>query len=199
MEMKLSFLSARVLSLAVVFLAGQVCFGKGVVDLDKSPGEVQFKAVGKPSFLKINGKEGKAKGQITIDGKSIEGKVSVEIDDMKTGLSLRDDHMKEKYLETKKFPKATLKITELTLEKPIIGKSAKMSELPFEGTFTLHGESKKVKGKVDIKSKGDSVEAEARFDIKITDYNIDLPSYKGITVADKVEVIVNIEGPIEKQ
>lgn len=197
--MKKGFMGTAVLSLlAFVLNLAPQAQAKSLLDLDKSPGKVEFKAVGKPSFMKINGKNGKATGKISVDGRKVEGMLSVVLDEMTTGMDLRDEHMKEKYLETKKHPKAFLKITKMTLPKPIEGKKVSFEKVPFEAMFKLHGVTKKIKGEADIESTGDQVEAEVRLSLKIPDYKMGIPSFKGITVAEKVDVIVKIASAMQK-
>jgi polyisoprenoid-binding protein YceI len=45
---------------------------------------------------------------LTQEGKVLARELKVPLETLKTGISLRDEHMRDKYLETTKFPYATL-------------------------------------------------------------------------------------------
>jgi polyisoprenoid-binding protein YceI len=153
-------------------------------------GTVEFLAIGKPSFIKIHGKGTPSKGTISVDGEKITGNLEFDVTSLDTEITKRNEHMKEKYLEVGKYPKATL---ELKSAKPLKGWSLAKPELKdadFEGVLTLHGTSQPVKGKFSITDKS---AANVLFKIKLTDYKIDIPSFAGVTVADDVEITVKID------
>lgn len=161
-----------------------------VQKLSASGGQVEFLAVGKPSFIKINGTGSAATGTASLDGDKVQGNFSFDLTTLNTKIAKRDEHMKEKYLQVDKFPKATL---ELKSVKPIAGwsvKKPKLDEADFEGVLTLHGQTQPVKGKFSISDKS---AVDVAFKIKLTDFKVDIPSFAGITVADEVEVKVKID------
>lgn len=167
-----------------------------ILDLSQGTGSVNFKAEGKPGFMKINGEGDKALGQVKLDGKEVSGTLSFDLNSLSTKISLRDQHMKEKYLETGKFPKAELTITKLTLPKSIAEQNS--GEVPFEGKLKLHGIENTIQnGKVKYSMSGKDVEFEAEFDTTIKAHEIPVPSYAGITVADNVKVIVKAKAPVQ--
>ena len=152
-------------------------------------GAVTFEAVGKPSFLKIKGQGEGPSGNIQID-KSITGEFKFKLDTLNTGISLRDSHMKEKYLEVAKHPEAQLKLQEV---KDWSVEKGEAQAVPFKGSLTIHGVEKPVTGTVDIKKKDAGYSVVANFETKISLYAIDLPSYAGVTVADDVKVSVKTD------
>ncbi|MBY0316383.1 MAG: YceI family protein [Bdellovibrionales bacterium] len=152
-------------------------------------GAVTFEAVGKPSFLKIKGQGEGPEGNIQID-KNITGEFKFKLDTLNTGISLRDSHMKEKYLEVAKHPDARLKLEEV---KDWSVEKGEAQGVPFKGSLTIHGVEKPVTGTVDIKKKDAGYAVVANFETKISLYGIDLPSYAGVTVADDVKVSVKTE------
>lgn len=154
-------------------------------------GTATFLAVGRPSLLKIKGEGAGLKGDGKLESKGSESLVSgtfkFELKTLKTGMGLRDKHMNEKYLQTDKYPEATLALapTALTLGK----------EGPFEGDLTLKGVTKKVKGKAVVTQAADGVlKVKAEFPIKLTDYKVGIPSFAGITVAEDVDVTTEFAG-----
>ena len=67
--------------------------------------------------------------------------VIVGMHDVQTGIALRDRHMKEKYLEEGKFPKAQLHVERSRLTVPASGKQLNSEA---DGQLTLHGVTQKV-------------------------------------------------------
>lgn len=149
-------------------------------------GTISFLAVGRPAMIKIRGESDKATGQIEME-KSSAGSITVPIDSIKTGIDMRDHHMREKYLESAKFPEAILKFKDLSLKE---GDSS--VEIP--AVFKIHGVEKPVNIKTNVHVDGKTVSAKGNFEIQLSDYGIEIPSYAGIKVADKVEVSAEIKG-----
>lgn len=149
---------------------------------------VTFEAVGKPSFIKIRGEGGKITHQLVEEKEGRFDVFEVALNDLTTGINMRDEHMKEKYLQVKEHPKAILKIPagpEDVLQFA--------SEKEAQGTLTLHGQTKPLK----VKAIKDGNKISSEFDIKLSDYGIEIPTYAGITMADKVKVRTQFEAVIE--
>lgn len=119
----------------------------------------------------------KSTGAATLAGGKVSAKnIIVDMKSLTTGLDLRDDHAKNKYMEVSKYPEAVL--VEATGEN---GKgTGKLrfhgKENPVSGTYTIQG------GKI----------LNAEFKIKLSDYGISDISYKGIGVEDEVKIEVQI-------
>ncbi len=101
--------------------------------------------------------------------------ITVDLSTIKTGIGMRDGHMKEKYMEVDKYPKATL--------TGVVGKGGK-----FQGTLELHGQSKPVSGTYEFKDK----ELVAKFKVKSSEFKIAQASYKGVGVEDDVDVTAKL-------
>lgn len=142
---------------------------------------VGFLAVGKPGFLKIRGEGGKLVGKATITDGKLSGAFEVALGDLKTGIDLRDEHMKEKYLEVAKFPKATL-----TIDSLVVANGEK--EYDFNGKLTVKGVEKPVSGKLNLTLAADKAEGKASFKLQTGDYPIGVPSHLGVTMAESVDV-----------
>ncbi|KYG70703.1 YceI family protein [Bdellovibrio bacteriovorus] len=155
-----------------------------------SQGSVQFEAIGKPSMMKIKGQAQGPSGILTLADSKVQGEMNFALETLDTGIDLRNEHMKEKYLEVKKYPQAKLIIKDLSLPSSWNPQNAKLQDHPFKGLLHLHGVEKEVEGTLSISEK---LKTEARFEIKISDFKIDIPSYLGIKVADvvKVQVLIN--------
>ncbi len=182
-----------------VSLLGSVAWALSQFQIPSDAGTLNFQAVGKPAMIRIKGESSKGpEGNIEVNGSHVSGVVKFSLENLTTGIETRDKHMKEKYLEVGKFPTATLNIKKLQIED--INKSSKAD---FEGDLTLHGETHPVTGTVTYEvqelkrglasesATGVSIfdrNAHAEFKLNISKYNIPVPSYLGITVAEEVTV-----------
>ncbi len=120
---------------------------------------------------------------------AFEGSLAVDLRTLDTGISLRNDHLREKYLEVDKSPgydKAVLSEIDLKGLKPDApdGKGA------FTGSLMLHGVTKSVTGPVEVRKAGTSLRVKASFPVNLSDYNISEPSYLGVGVKNTVQVEV---------
>lgn len=156
--------------------------------LSVDSGSTTFLAVGRPSLLKIHGEGSGPRGELTVENGTVQGSLEMDLQTLKTGVEMRDDHMKNKYLEVGKYPKAVLKVSGIKM--PPMDQLPK--ELPFEGTLTLHGETQPIKsGKVTLSKDGEKIKFTAKFQTSIPEFKIEIPSYAGIKVAENVDVEVN--------
>lgn len=153
-------------------------------------GKTEFVATGRPSMLKIHGQSKGPEGAVVLDGNTITGTLSLKLSDLSTGIDLRDNHMKEKYLEVKSYPTAILTLKPLVLPK-FEGEGSK--EVPFMGDLNLHGNIKPVSGIATISSKNNGYAISAQYPIHLSDFKIEIPSYMGIKVADDVNVTVQLK------
>jgi polyisoprenoid-binding protein YceI len=121
--------------------------------------------------------------------RTLDGSLAVDLRTLDTGIGLRNEHLREKYLEVNKatgFETATLSAIELTGLSPI----APEGKGSFTGLLTVHGVTKTVAGAVDVRRAGDSLRVKASFRLDVPDYGIAPPRYLGIGVTDTVQVEV---------
>ena len=150
----------------------------------KATGTAEFIAVGSPSFLKINGVGGVVGCTLKGD-KFVTGECKVFMKYLKTGMELRDKHMKEKYLLTE-----TYEYSKLTLDKFEV----KEGDQSFSGILKIKKDSARFTGQANLTKHKESWKATLSGEVNIKDYpSIGVPSYLGITVADKVEVKIELE------
>jgi len=168
---------------ALAFLASAPAMG-AMLQLDPATSTLEFTAIGKPGFLRINGKGAKIEGSADKSGNMLSGTFQTRLNDFVTGIDMRDEHMKKKYLETDKYPTAVLKwsVPTTTLN------GAK--EVAFKGMLLLHGIEKEVTGTATVDPAADHKQfgVDATFPLKLSDFKIDIPKYLGVTVAEEVEV-----------
>ena len=112
----------------------------------------------------------------------ISGMAKVDLNKLDSGIELRDEHLKEKYLHTKKFPDATILINK---QKVNFGKSNKLKAI-----LNFHGKKKEIVLDVELEKNGKIITLYSDFEFLLTDFGVELPSFQGITAADKVKLNV---------
>lgn len=154
--------------------------GTSFAEIVKS--QIEFNAIGRPSFIKIKGKAKELTQNIIVKDNLLSGSFSFQLDKLKTGLSLRDEHMTENYLETKKYPQAVLTLKDnVDLNK---------SNAQVKATLLLHGVEKEVLVDFEIDNETKTAQLLGSFSVDIKDFSINIPSFQGITVAKDVKIKV---------
>jgi polyisoprenoid-binding protein YceI len=93
-------------------------------------------------------------GTVTLDDsldlnkKPLEATFNVNLASIDTGIPLRNEHMRDNFLQTKQFPKATFVLK--SLQKPVVLKPGVKTRLIATGDFTLHGKTVKKVVPVDV-------------------------------------------------
>jgi polyisoprenoid-binding protein YceI len=185
---------AAAISFGVEAKAGEVW----TLNLNEGQGKVEFTAVGKPTLLKIKGKGAKATGQLSIQDGKASGQAVFNLGSLDTGISLRDKHMKDKYLEVGKHPTATFELTEISLPNPL-PKGDFQKDVPFKGKLTMRGVTKDVAGTAKLKRDGPRMAGVVEFKTAISGFNMDIPSYAGITVANEINIAVEFNGAMSQK
>jgi polyisoprenoid-binding protein YceI len=188
--------SGLMIGLSISAVAAPASFS---VNLGAGTGKTEFLAVGHPSALKVVGKGSVPTGELILDAKKITGSATFDIRSLDTGIDIRNEHMKKKYLEVEKFPNAVLKVTKLDLPPASGTGEFSANTLPFSGTLSLHGVEKAVVGTADLTRKAGQLNLAVKFGVKISDYAISSPGYAGITMADEVQITVSEIAPIAKR
>jgi len=180
----------------LTLLAASALADAPAVDYEPAPeATVSFEAVGKPSLLKIKGHGARLSGRLSLATGNAGGKFEVDLDQFDTGIDLRNRHMKEKYLETAKFPKAALELESVELAKDW-RPGTDIADAKFKGRLTLKGVNKPIEGR--LKVTGPAMATEADFSLSLREFPLGVPSYMGVTVADAVNIHVAIPSFVRK-
>ena len=127
--------------------------------------------------------------------------VKVDLSALNSGIDLRDEHMKsEKFLNTAKHPYATFALTGISGTSVL--KDATKTNVKLTGDLTLHGVTKKIsvpatltyfKQNENTKSKlaGNLLKANAIFNIKMSDYGVEVPSMMLMKVSNDVKITLD--------
>lgn len=171
---------------------GAISQSASAVKVDLSQGaKVEFDATGKPDMMSIKGTGAKAVGSLESKDKTVTGEFTVNLDEFTTDMDLRDEHMKEKYLETGKYKNAVLKINQSDVDEAFPADGT-WNPKNLKGLLTLHGVTKEVPLNCKLSVKEGTAKGVVDFKIRLPDYKIDIPSFAGITVADEVKIQVNV-------
>ncbi|MCS4433046.1 YceI family protein [Aquiflexum gelatinilyticum] len=153
-------------------------------------GSVEF--LSKASLNEFTGVSSSLNGLMDLDKNLLD--FFVDLNTLKTGIGLRDRHMRENYLETKKFPFAEFTGKIETLPTLIKGQSR---EVLAKGKFKIHGVEREIEvpGKLTMISDNE-LKLEAQFKVLLSDYKIDIPTVVFYELSE--EQVVTIQAVLKK-
>jgi polyisoprenoid-binding protein YceI len=147
------------------------------------------------------GTTNKITGSISYDPstKAGSGKLVIDASTIKTGVDLRDEHMRSaNWLDTAKYPTIEFETTQV--------KAKSGDTYTVTGNLKLHGVTKKVTTAVEFRYlaasaatkangfKGDVVRLTANFNLKLSDYGIKVPEQLSGKVANQVAISIKAFG-----
>lgn len=175
--------TSRVTALRSLFALAAFCLVPSIADAALTRTgvpSVEFTAVG-PAGLKIVGTTHEL--DLTDDGTRLV--VSVPLANLDTGISLRNKHMREKYLEVGTYPRAVLTVARGDVQVPSVG-SQTAGEA--SATMLIHGVSRPVRLSYRARRDGSGIHVTGSVHVNMNDHGIAVPSYLGVTVKPDVEV-----------
>ena len=119
------------------------------------------------------------------------GEVSIDLGTIDTGIALRNQHLRETYLEVGKgagYDHAVLSDIHLADAEG----DAFSGTTAFTGTMLLHGVKHEVAGKADLRPEGTGRHVRAEFPLNLGDFGIAPPEYLGVGVGSKLLVKVQL-------
>ena len=139
-----------------------------------------------PAGFKLEGKSEQV--SVKDDGKTVA--ISVPLATLKTGIDLRDRHMREKYLEVEKYPDAVLQVPWSAIQLPADGQTSTQT---VPGKMTLHGKTHDVSVTYTLKRTGETYDASGKVPLNLKDYDILLPNYLGVTVKPEIDTLTTFQ------
>jgi polyisoprenoid-binding protein YceI len=151
----------------------------------------------------VVGKTGEIAGFIEVDTGDITGtaKAAFEVDlaSLKTGIGMRDGHMRDQYLEVEKYPKAVFVLKQVKNAGSNAFQNNSPVELTLLGDFTVHGVTKEIeipataiymKESEDtrVRLPGDLLHVTATFDVYLSDHNIKRPQFVILKLDDRQRI-----------
>jgi polyisoprenoid-binding protein YceI len=128
------------------------------------------------------------KGVSAINLKTGEVYFKVAVNTFKFKKQLMEEHFNENYLESDKYPHAIFKGK--IVSPPDLHKDGAY-EVMVDGTLSLHGVDKAYHEKAIITVKDGKPAANAKFNVKLADHRIKIPTLVIKNIAEVVEVTVN--------
>ena len=153
----------------------------------------------------ITGLSNSVKGTVTFkvnDIKTLKGKISVPVASIKTGIDMRDEHMKSAgWLNAASYPEISFEIKKVNNIK---SEADNKLTAKVDGNFTLHGVTKSVVADVTLtyldandqtkmRAPGDLLGVNAKFNVKLSDFGVK-NQIIGQKVSENIEVSVNMVG-----
>jgi polyisoprenoid-binding protein YceI len=111
----------------------------------------------------------------------------VAVNTFKFKKSLMEEHFNENYMESDKYPNAEFKgkiVDEIDLRKD------GTYNVTVEGTLNMHGVDKTYREKATVTVSGGKPAAETKFNVKLADHKIKIPTLVVTNIAETVEVTV---------
>lgn len=171
----------KILGFLAALLLNSVAFGQEFLTKN---GEVTF--LSKAPLNEFEGKSNVLNGLIDLDKNLLD--FFVDLNTLKTGIGLRDSHMRENYLETDKFPFA-----EFTGKMESMPDLAEGEKKPVKavGIFKIHGIEREIEVLGFLtKIQNGKIELETSFDILLSDYNIPIPKLVFYELAEEQKVTI---------
>jgi len=146
----------------------------------------------------IEGKTTKLVGGFDFDpthpDSAVTGMLRADLASLKTGIELRDEHMREKNLQTDKFPYAYFQLLSVS-GMPDTVKPGEVYSVVGDGYFFIHGVKRKIAPRIQflIPTDVDSdskVNVSALFSLKLDDYGIKRPKALFLKLAETIDVSV---------
>ena len=186
------------------------CSGMKHFGIDDPRGRDVLTFDSKAPLEKIVGTTNKITGHIQANPKDITKRLkasfALDLASLKTGIDKRDEHMRDNFLETAKYPKAMFTIDKVTKASDNMLMDGKTLTVDAEGTLSLHGvknaiqlkditityfdESEATKGKMP----GDLLIINGGFSLNLPDYNIEVPQFIFLKLAETIKVSVDLTG-----
>ena len=153
----------------------------------------------------ITGITNAVKGKVTFnvdDIKSLKGSISIPVTTLKTGIDLRDEHLRsDNWLDAESYPEITFMIKKVSDVKV---EADNKLQAKITGDFTAHGVTKEVVANVTMtyldeseqtkqRAPGDLLGVQATFNIILSDYDVE-NMVVGQKVSENIEISVNIVG-----
>lgn len=131
-------------------------------------------------------------GVIVLNSTNNQVQARITIMNFKFKNALMEEHFNENYMESNKYPHAFFKGK--IKEAIDYSKDAEI-DVTLEGELEIHGVKKQVELPAKINIKGKEIGVFSKFNVKVADYNIKVPSLYVKNIAE--EVVVTIKSTLE--
>ena len=169
-------------------------------------GKNVIKFVSKAPLETIEGVTSRIDGNIDVDltdAGTAAGQFEVDLTTLKTGIDMRDQHLRERFVHTDSFPKATFRLKKVTKTGARSLPDSQPVDIKAEGEMTIHGVTKPVmvagtvtymkeSEETQARLPGDLIHVDVNFPILLSDFNIERPKMLFMKLNDKVNIAVDV-------
>ena len=127
----------------------------------------------------------------TVRPTTFRGGIHLDLASIDTGIALRNQHLREQYLEVSKgegYAQAVLSGLSLGNLDP----RTFQGRTPFAATLLLHGVRKTVNASAEVRREPDGIRVSSTFPLKLSDYGVAQPQYLGVGVGDTLQVRIQL-------
>ena len=150
-------------------------------ELQKSSGRARFRV--EAPLDAIDGSSAGLSGTLTFDEgawASGSGRIRIDLRSFTTGLSLRDEDLRDQFFQVDRFPEAILTIARLERTTQGVLVPGRDGEADAVGTLSLHGKERPVRMPVIValseSTGGRDLKVSGRLDVPLADYDIQRPA-----------------------
>jgi len=155
----------------------------------------------------IEGKTSEIRGFVTIDPTDAtidpQAEFAVDLTSLKTGIDMRDTHMRENHLKTEKFPEAVFVLRKVTAGEGGDLTDGQPKQMTLEGDFTIHGITRPITMDASVtfmaesettrqKMPGDILHIVIQFEVALADYEIKRPKFLFMKLSETQVVDIDI-------
>ena len=151
-------------------------------------GEISFEA-SVPSFEEVKAKNSAVSAILNTETGAMAALVLMK--GFRFKVALMEEHFNENYMESEKFPKATLKGSIKDFSVTSLNDSAK--KFIMQSEITIHGVTKNMEIPITLQSNGETIEIISKFVLNPDDFNISIPNIVRKKVAENVNVSVHLQ------
>lgn len=187
-----ALLPAAALLLAAALLAAfTLAERQRFVTADDQPQVVRFTA--QETTGSVDGTFETVRGSVAFDPQnpedSFSGRFTVNMASFDTGIGLRDRTMKSDYLDTDQYPTARF-VMDAAQPRGVARRADGTLRFSAEGQLRLHGteRTESVQAVLRPRADGAGYSAEVSFDVLLSDYGIERPSWLFLKVEDRVQL-----------
>ncbi|PJA97664.1 MAG: hypothetical protein CO129_00290 [Ignavibacteriales bacterium CG_4_9_14_3_um_filter_34_10] len=196
----------NILTIVLTLVFGLNLFAQSF-SADSKDGRNQASFISDAPFEKIVGLASGLDATVMINPSDVTenpmGKVKVPVNGIKTGIDLRDEHLRsEMWLNSAKYPHAVFQLTGIKNASSKKLNDGQKTKVTLVGKFSVHGVTKEIEvpatltyfkesEKTKAKAPGNLLVANADFSIKLSDYGIKIPSMVSGKLNDEVEIKTN--------
>lgn len=200
-------MKTKISLIALVLILVAAKFSAQTFTVDSKDSRNQALFISDAPFEKIVGLSSGIDATVMINKNAIanmpKGMVKVSIANIKTGIELRDEHLRSKdWLDAEKYPYAEFHLKGIknpSSKQLVDGQKVKAT---LSGTFSVHGVSRDIEvpaeltyfkesAQTKVKTEGNLLVANTEFVIKLSDYGIKIPSMVIGKVNEEVKITVN--------